>query len=84
MRSGMTSCRRPAPNGGCGQQARLAGVGLRRSQMGATFVEYMVIALAMVSALFLKIPAYDKSAAVMLAESISNYFGALTFIVSLP
>lgn len=53
------------------------------AQRGAAAVEYMVVALVMTVALFGNFDG-GESVAIRLAEAVTGYFGALTYIISLP
>ncbi len=72
--------------GRCGSkpaEPRHASFRSREKQSGAAIVEYMVVALAMVAALFFK---YDGQHSVieLLAAAVVDYFRYLTFMISMP
>jgi hypothetical protein len=57
----------------------------QRAQRGQTVVEYVVVAAAMVSALFvIDVTTDGKTAAQFLADSIRAFFRGLTYFISLP
>lgn len=57
----------------------------RRTQRGQSMIEYLVVAAAMVSAMFVVDVTTDgKTAAQLLADSIRIFFRGLTYFISLP
>jgi Flp pilus assembly protein TadG len=60
-----------------------AGYRLTLSQRGSAMVEYMVVATALVAALFLEFED-GRSVVQMLTTSLVNYVQSLSFVVSLP
>lgn len=56
-----------------------------RAQRGQSMVEYLVVAAAMVSAMFvIDVTKDGKTMAQLLAESIRVFFRSLTYFISLP
>ncbi len=58
--------------------------GLAGGQHGQSMVEYLVMCIALVFALFTRVPGTQETAAQMLADRLRDMYSALSFFLSLP
>ncbi len=59
-------------------------IGIIKAQAGHATVEWMVVMLAMMAALFVPIPGTDQSAAGLLMDSIRGFHANSSYLFSLP